>query len=151
MNRGYFGCGVFNPQKSANIGTLLRSAFVLGAAFTFTVSGRREAIEHASNTVRSERHLPHFHFADMEAACSGLPTNCPLVAIELCDGATSLDTYQHRERAAYLLGPENGTLGPEVLALCADKLVIPHAQFCFNVAVAGSIVMWHRATQRSRP
>lgn len=147
MKRGFFGCGIFAPQRSVNVGTLLRSASTLGASFTFTIGGQREAIKGADNTTKSYRHIPHFHYQDMEAAIRSMPYGCPLIAVEICQGATPLTEYRHRERAAYLLGPENGSLPPEVCMEAEDRIIIPHSEFCFNVAVAGSIVMWHRACQ----
>ena len=37
---GYFGIGILGGKNEANQGTLWRSAWQLGAAFTFTVVGR---------------------------------------------------------------------------------------------------------------
>lgn len=150
MTRGYFGCGILYPQKKVNVGGLLRSAASLGAAFTFTIGGQRDAVKGSDNTVKSQRHIPHMHFQDFESARAGLPIDCPLVAVELAQGATSLSTYQHRERAAYLLGPENGSIPQDIVMECDDVVVIPHGEFCFNVATAGTIVLWHRQEQRAK-
>ena len=40
--RGYFGIGIENIKTEANIGTLMRSSYAMGASFVFTI-GRRYA------------------------------------------------------------------------------------------------------------
>lgn len=39
--RGYFGIGIFHGKSSENLGTLWRSAAILGADFIFTI-GKQE-------------------------------------------------------------------------------------------------------------
>lgn len=39
IKRGYFGIGIYNGKNTANIGTLWRSAAILGANFIFTIDG----------------------------------------------------------------------------------------------------------------
>ena len=65
------------------------------------------------------------------------------VGIELIDDAIDLPSFRHPLRAAYILGPEAGSLSPEVLARCAYTVKIP-TKFCINVAMAGAIVMYDR-------
>ena len=36
----FFGIGVYQPKTSHNIGTLWRSAYILGAKFIFIVDGK---------------------------------------------------------------------------------------------------------------
>lgn len=40
MKRGYFGIGVFHGKNEQNIGTLWRSANIMGADFIFTIGKR---------------------------------------------------------------------------------------------------------------
>ena len=42
-----------------------------------------------------------------------------------------------------MLGPEQGTLSPELLARCDHIVRIP-TSFCVNLAMAGAIVMYDR-------
>jgi tRNA G18 (ribose-2'-O)-methylase SpoU len=46
-------------------------------------------------------------------------------------------------RAAYVLGPEKGSLSPALQKRCAHLVKIP-AKFCVNVGVAGALVMYDR-------
>ncbi|MFV0296178.1 MAG: TrmH family RNA methyltransferase [Hyphomicrobiaceae bacterium] len=46
-----------------------------------------------------------------------------------------------------MLGPEKGSLSPELLAKCDVTIKIP-TRFCVNVAMAGAIVMYDRVVSR---
>jgi tRNA G18 (ribose-2'-O)-methylase SpoU len=140
--RGYFGIGVENLSKPGNAGSLFRSAQAFGAGFIFTVGGSYTKGRGAhSDTSRSVTQVPYYEFdgvADM-----AIPEGCRLVGIELLDEARELPTFKHPARAAYVLGPERGSLSPEMVAACEYVVKIPTA-FCINVAMAGAIVMYDR-------
>ena len=78
-----------------------------------------------------------------------LPQGCKLVGIELIDDAIDLPSFRHPLRAAYVLGPEQGSLSEQLLARCDYVVRIP-TSFCVNVAMAGAIVMYDRYAQ-ARP
>ena len=72
-----------------------------------------------------------------------LPQGCRLVGVELLDEAVDLPSFRHPLRAAYVLGPEQGSLSPDLLARCDHVVRIP-SSFCINLAMAGAIVMYDR-------
>jgi tRNA(Leu) C34 or U34 (ribose-2'-O)-methylase TrmL len=140
--RGYFGIGVEGLSKPMNAGTLFRSAHAFGASFVFTIGGvwhEREA--NLSDTSDSAGQVPHYHFAGVREL--RLPDRCALVGIELLDEAVELPSFRHPRCAAYVLGPERGSLSPALTARCAHIIRIP-TSFCINLAIAGSIVMYDR-------
>ena len=47
-----------------------------------------------------------------------LPQGCKLVGVELIDDAIDLPSFRHPLRAAYVLGPEQGSLSDKLLARC---------------------------------
>lgn len=143
--RGFFAIGAERMSKSLNLGNLMRSAHAFGAAFTFTVGATYNALEAYADTSRSAQHLPHYDWHTVGEIA--LPRGCMLVGIELLDEAVELPRFQHPARAAYVLGPEKGSLSPELLARCDVTVKIP-TRFCVNVAVAGAIVMYDRAISR---
>ena len=65
------------------------------------------------------------------------------MGVELLDEAVDLPSFRHPLRAAYVLGPEQGELSPELLARCDHVVRIP-SSFCVNLAMAGAIVMYDR-------
>lgn len=147
-HRGYWAVGVYHPKAGVNIGTLFRSAAAFGADFIFTVGRRYD--RQASDTTKAWRHMPLFHFTDIDDLVSALPYSCPLVGVELDEKAVRLTDYEHHERAVYLLGAEDYGLPPEMIERCHEIVQIPGPSHCLNVAVAGSIVMYDRFTKYVR-
>jgi tRNA G18 (ribose-2'-O)-methylase SpoU len=143
--RGYFAIGAERMSKSLNLGNLMRSAHAFGAAFTFTVGARYSALEAYADTSRSAQHLPHYDWETLDDMV--FPRGCALIGVELLDDAIELPRFHHPSRAAYVLGPEKGSLSPELLARCDVTLKIP-TRFCVNAAVAGAIVMYDRVLSR---
>ena len=146
MSRGYFGIGVYHPKTSVNIGTLWRSGLNFSADFLFTIGPRYKA--QASDTLKTTRHVPLWHFTSFEEFLEHSPYNCKVIAVEQAEGAVSLGNFIHPERAIYLLGAEDAGLPSSILQRCYACIQID-TQFCLNVAVAGSIVMYDRTTRRA--
>ncbi len=134
-------------SKSLNLGNLMRSANAFGASFTFTVGATYRAIEAHADTSKSQLHLPHYNWTTLDDMA--LPGGCKLVGIELLDEAIDLPSFRHPLRAAYVLGPELGSLSEPLLARCDYVIKIP-TRFCINVAMAGAIVMYDRVKSLAR-
>ncbi|MDP6951980.1 MAG: RNA methyltransferase [Alphaproteobacteria bacterium] len=145
--KGYFGIGVERISKPMNLGNLFRSAHAFGASFLFTIEAATEIGRPRSDTSVSADSLPTWHY-DTPADLS-LPEDCTLVAIELVEDAQMLPSFRHPRRAAYVFGPELGSLSPEVLAR-ADSVVQIPTRFCINLAAAGVVVMYDRLISLGR-
>jgi tRNA G18 (ribose-2'-O)-methylase SpoU len=78
-----------------------------------------------------------------------LPRGCTLVGVELTEDAVELPSFHHPTAAAYVLGPERGSLSPALAARC-DVLVKIPMKFCVNVGIAGAIVMYDRLISKGR-
>lgn len=138
----FFAIGIYHVKYDVNIGTLLRSAQVFGAAFVFTV-GRRYR-KQSSDVWSTWKNIPLFHYETVEDLKNHLPYGCLLVGIELNHKACLLPEYNHMPRACYLLGAEDHGLSEEQLKICHSVVQIPGLLGCLNVATAGSIVMYDR-------
>lgn len=139
--RGYFAIGAERMSKALNLGNLMRSAHAFGASFTFTIGATYQALEARADTSKGQWHIPHYNWAKLEELA--LPQGCRLVGIELTKDAIDLPSFRHPLRAAYVLGPEQGSLTEPLLARCDHVIRIPTA-FCINVAMAGAVVMYDR-------
>lgn len=139
--RGYFGIGIENTKTKANIGTLWRSAYGLGAAFIFVIGNRYK--KQASDTVKAMRHIPMYHYDTFEQFYDNMPKDCQLIGVDNVEKARMLEGYGHPERAIYLLGAEDSGLSKTALEKC-HSLVQFESKFCLNVSVAGSIIMYDR-------
>jgi len=144
--RGYFAIGAERMSKSLNLGNLMRSAHGFGASFTFTIGATYQALEAKADTSKGQNHLPHYNWSHIDELV--LPNGCQLVGIELTDDAVDLPSFRHPMKAAYILGPEQGSISRPILEKCSYIVRIP-TRFCVNVAMAGAIVMYDRV--RSNP
>lgn len=145
--KGYFGIGVEGISKRMNFGNLSRSAHGFGANFVFTVSPAKAIGTPQSDTTRSRDHIPWYSYDSVSQM--HLPDDCRLVGIELTQDAIDLPSFRHPPRAAYVLGPEGGSLSPEMIEACEFVVKIP-MDFCINVAMAGAVVMYDRMRSMGR-
>jgi tRNA G18 (ribose-2'-O)-methylase SpoU len=148
IGRGYFGIGIERGKDKANIGTLWRSAYSLGASFIFTI-GRRYP-KQATDTSQAWRHIPLLEFKDVDDFNEHRPFDCQLIGVELHPASVPLEAFKHPQRAVYLLGPEDGSLSPQAASLC-QSIVQFKSTYCLNVASAGTIVMYDRQTKGPPP
>lgn len=146
MNRGFFEIGIVRGKCPANVGTLWRSAFQMGASGIFTI-GKRYTNQ-CSDTVKAYRHIPCREYLDFDAFIASLPHSCPIVAVEM--GGKPLATFTHPESAVYLLGAEDHGISPVMLSRCHHVVSLPAVRTeSYNVAVAGSLVMYDRQSKRA--
>lgn len=143
--RGFFAIGVVHGKSSVNIGTLWRTANIFGAAFIYTV-GRRYSVQ-SSDTLKTPRHVPLFHFATVDDLVQHLPQGCPLVGVELQADAVPSHRLKHPEQACYLLGAEDNGL-TEADQERGHRIVVLPGDRSLNVAVAGSLVLYDRWRQQ---
>ena len=146
--RGYFGIGAEGTSKAMNAGSLFRTAHAFGASFLFTIDAayaRREGGR--ADTSDAPGQVPLYEFPDV--ASLRLPEGCRLVGVELLDDAVDLPSFHHPLNAAYVLGPERGSLSPALVDRCDFVVRIP-TRFCVNLAVAAAIVMYDRVVSLGR-
>jgi tRNA(Leu) C34 or U34 (ribose-2'-O)-methylase TrmL len=142
--RGYSAIGLHNPKTPANVGSALRAAGCYGAAM-LAMSGDRFR-RASTDTASAWRHLPLIQTADLRNV---IPFDCVPVAVDLVPGARSLTGYTHPDRAFYVFGPEDGTLGPEILKWCRDVIYVP-TEGCMNLAACVNVVLYDRMAKERR-
>lgn len=139
--RGFFGIGIQHTKTEQNIGTLWRSASIMGASFIFTIGKRYK--KQASDTMQSWRHIPLYNYETFDEFYKAMPYDCQLVGIELDDKSEPIETFKHPERCIYLLGAEDNGLTKEAIDKCHKIVQLP-GDYCMNVSVAGSIMMYDK-------
>lgn len=72
-----------------------------------------------------------------------IPYDAVPVAVDLVDDAVSLPEFKHPQRAFYVFGPEDGTLGKSVLDWCSVRVMVP-THFCMNLAATVNVVLYDR-------
>ena len=78
-----------------------------------------------------------------------IPFDCVPIAVDLVPRAQNLITFIHPERAYYIFGPEDGTLGKDILSWCKYTLFIPTNK-CMNLAAAVHVVLYDRFAKKYR-
>ncbi|GJL85540.1 MAG: rRNA methyltransferase [Micavibrio sp.] len=146
--RGYFGVGVEGISKEGNVGNLVRSSHAFGASFFFAIAPVVD-IEgmKVSDTSDAFDHVPYYQYENVKTL--DLPMECSLVGIEFVENSIELPSFRHPTRAAYILGPEMGSLSPELMEKCDHIVKIP-MKFCVNVGVAGALIMYDRMLSMGR-
>ena len=140
---GYFGIGIVKPKHEANVGTLWRSAWQLGASFIFTVATRFKY--EASDTTQAYKQLPLHKHEDWGGFAESSPHGAVWVAVEM--GGTPLQDFEHPPRAVYVLGSEDNGLNRPVVEACQCHVALPKwvgRSSSYNVAMAGTLVMYDR-------
>lgn len=117
-------------MKPGNVGSVLRAAFCYDAALV-AIQGDRTQIKESADTPQAWQHIP------------------VLRAVDLVEGASSLPDFEHPRRAFYVFGPEDGTLGRDVLAWCPQRVMVP-TRMCMNLAATVNVVLYDRLAKESR-
>ena len=137
----YFEIGIFAPIHPENIGTLWRSAYQLGAAGIFVIGKWRRT--QTSDTSNTRLEIPFRNYPTWDDFLQHRPIGARLVGIEI--EGKPLNSFQHPVQAIYILGSEANGLPAYVQEQCDEVISIESVRDAsYNVAVAGSIVLYHR-------
>lgn len=140
--RGYFGIGVQGISKAGNLGAVMRTAHAFGASFVYTINAHHKSVQtDVTDTSKTLKHLPHYQWDSIDDM--RLPKGCMLVGVELCDRSIDMPSFRHPLNACYVLGPEQGSLSPEMQDMCTHIVKIP-TKFCINVSLAAALTLYDR-------
>ena len=142
--RGYAAIGLDNPKTPANVGAVLRACSCYGVSL-LAVSGNRYS-RHGSDTMKQWRHMPLLQVQDLRPV---IPYDCIPVAVDLVEGAKSLVDFVHPERAFYVFGAEDATLGDRVLSWCPQRVMVPTLA-CMNLAACVNVILYDRLAKQLR-
>lgn len=147
MTRGYACIGLVNPKTPANMGGAMRAAGCYGAALVVLAGPRPARLGSlVTDTMKTYRHIPTQIVDDVFDA---VPYDCIAVAVDIIEGARELPSYHHPERAFYIFGAEDSTLGKEITNRCRDKVVVP-TKACLNLAACVNVVLYDRMAKGIR-
>ena len=144
MTRGFAAIGLHQPKDALNVGSVLRAAHCYSASMV-AYSGKRYRPA-KTDTMASYRHIPLIAAEDVFDV---IPHDCVPVAVDLLEGATDLTNYVHPERAFYVFGPEDGTLGKAITSRCRDRVFVPTA-YCMNLAACVNVILYDRLAKGKR-
>ena len=139
MKRGFAVIALDQPKFDSNVGGAIRAAGCYGADL-IVASGQRFKRE-STDTQKAFRHIPTIF--GLDSVFDAIPIDCIPVAVEITDDAHSLVNYRHPERAFYIFGGEDQTLGAKILGRCRDVVYVPTTH-CMNLAATVNVVLYDR-------
>jgi tRNA(Leu) C34 or U34 (ribose-2'-O)-methylase TrmL len=143
--RGYSAIGLVRPKNPGNVGAVLRAAYCYDAAMV-AIQGDRTKVKEAADTPQAWKHIPVLRGEDLRTF---IPYDAVPVAVDLVEGASSLPAFQHPQRAFYVFGPEDGTLGHSVLDWCPLRVMVP-TRMCMNLAATVNVILYDRMAKAER-
>ncbi len=120
---GFFGIGILNNANEFNIGTLWRSAYILGASFIFT--GIKKYKPQSSDVTKAWVKIPLYHYKTIDELKYNLPYSTKLIGVEMTKQSIPLNQFEHPIRAVYLLGNERIGLSDNNLQECESIVSLP--------------------------
>lgn len=143
--RGFSIIGLFNPKSKVNVGAALRAADCYGASAMMVQGARGDAVKVGTNTFNTQKHKPLFMVDDL---IDSRPFDTEIVVVDLIPGATPLYEFKHPERAMYIFGPEDGTLGKRHTEAAQHVVYVP-TKGCMNLAASVNVVLYDRCAKRN--
>lgn len=143
VKRGYACIGLDNPKTSSNLGSAMRAVGIYGASF-LAYTGHRLKTK-PTDVNKFYRHIPLLHVVNLRDI---IPYDCVPIAVEIISGAVPLYEYEHPERAFYVFGAEDATLGNRVLSWCRDIVFIP-TERCMNLAATVNVILYDRMAKEN--
>lgn len=143
MGKGYFSIGLVRPKSAVNVGAVMRACGVYSAASLVIQDRRNGLLKNPTDTMKAWKRIPVYRG---DSVFDFIPFDCQCVAVDIIPGATPLPEFEHPDRALYIFGPEDGTLGKVVTDHCQHTVYIPTVR-CMNLAATANVVMYDRRTK----
>ena len=144
MSKTWVRLGLSNPKSPSNVGAVLRAAGCFGAdSVCYTGERYDRAAPFSTETQKNSRSIPINRVEDL---LDGVEEGVALVCVELVEGATPLQEYQHPEQAYYLFGPEDGTLDQRLIDQ-ADAVVFIPSSGSLNLGASVNVLLYDRTAK----
>ena len=136
--------GLINPKNPVNVASILRAAGCYGVASVFYTGQRyRFAKDFNADTKAFHKVIPTIGVDDLTEV---VPEGASVVAVELVEGAIPLPSFEHPSNVFYLLGPEDGSIGEDVLSWCDHVVYVPTFS-CMNLAATANVLLYDRLSK----
>jgi len=143
---GFCGIAAKDIKFPSNAGGILRAAGCYDADLVMFSGDRFARNKMRTDTRNSWKDTNTMWVEDI---IYSKPLGVSLVAIDIVPDSVSLVDFVHPERALYIFGPEDGTLGPKILRP-ADHVVQIPTSFCMNLASCVNVVLYDRMQKEMR-
>lgn len=139
--RSMVSIGIVNPKSASNVASILRACSGFGASSVFYSGNRfRYAKNFNADTQKMRFKIPTIGVDDL---LSVKPKGAKTVVIELVENAIPLPDFTHPDNAYYVFGPEDGTVGEDIIERAESVVYIP-CKHNLNLGAAANIVLYDR-------
>lgn len=143
--------GLVNPKTPTNVGGIMRASGCYGVDAVFYTGKRYEYAargpqQYNADTQSAAERIP---LTGVSSLLDALPADTQLVCVDLVLGATPLPEFVHPDKAFYVFGPEDGTIGQEIIDR-ADAVVYVPTVGCMNLAASVNVLLYDRLAKSYR-
>ena len=144
--------GLVNPKTPVNVGGIMRASGCYGVNGVFYTGRRYElaarsgAAQYHVDTKDAGEHIP---LMGVNSLLESIPADTKLICVDLVVGATPLPDFVHPPKAFYVFGPEDGTIGQDIIDK-ADAVVYVPTVGCMNLAASVNVLLYDRLAKSHR-
>ncbi|MBU1392673.1 MAG: RNA methyltransferase [Gammaproteobacteria bacterium] len=144
--------GLVNPKTPVNVGGIMRASGCYGVDGVFYTGRRYElaarsgAAQYHVDTKDAGERIP---LTGVTSLLASIPADTQLICVDLVVGATPLPDFVHPAKAFYVFGPEDGTIGQEIIDK-ADAVVYVPTVGCMNLAASVNVLLYDRLAKSHR-
>lgn len=149
--------GLTNPKTPSNVGGIMRAAGcysvdqVIYTGHRYTHAAKFIGSKNNTDTQKLGEKIPLIAIEDFlqlrqpspQQQLAKLPESTKIICVDLVEGATPLPHFQHPDQALYIFGPEDGTIGQEVIDQADDVVYVPTVG-CMNLAASVNVLLYDR-------
>ena len=142
--------GLINPKSPDNVGSVMRAAGNYRADAVFYTGERYpNALKRNPNSPYTARKVSkNIPLTAVNCLIDDAANEMKIVCVELAENATALTEFIHPENAFYIFGPEDSTIGQDIIDK-ADAVVYVPTIGCMNLAATVNVVLYDRLAKSS--
>ena len=151
MGKEFVTIGLTNPKSTSNVGSVMRAAGcyqVNQVLYSGSRYDRAEKMSTDTKKVTSSIPLINIESLGVDNLIDAVDADTKIVCVDLIQGATPLPAFKHPEKALYIFGPEDGTIGQKVVDK-ADFVVFVPTVGCMNLAASVNVLLYDRLAKSS--